>query len=202
MKRIGLFVASYVVALLLLGGLLTVVKKAEVREYALPSSATMFPEKIAKHDTLKETNATLECMNKGSGLEMNIEKDLACLKLTTNQVTESQMPKTKSQNYEMGTPPMFIVMIYALIALTFALIVDVTVFGSKYSSGISIWAIQLPPMFGVAGTMYALAMFASASSSENVLQMFRSNVADAVVTTLYGIFVYAMNLAVVSFKKE
>jgi len=208
MKRIGLFVVSYVVALLLLGGLLVAIEKAEgspvVQEQTMSGSTVTFSENAEGQDTLETTNATLECMS--NGLEMDIKRDISCLNLKKQankpQIQGDGQTETTSPGNEADKSSWFVVMIYALIALTFALMVDATAFGGKYSDGIGTWAIQLPPMFGVAGTMYALAMFASASSSEGVLQLFRSNVADAVGTTLYGIFIYALNLALASLRKE
>ena len=55
------------------------------------------------------------------------------------------------------------------------------------------WATVLPPMFGVAGTMAALAAFAGVDPSR-LAEAFRINVGDAVGTTIVGIAFYTLNL--------
>ena len=55
------------------------------------------------------------------------------------------------------------------------------------------WATVLPPMFGVAGTMAALAAFAGVDPSR-LAEAFRTNVGDAVGTTIVGIAFYTLNL--------
>ena len=203
LKRIGLFVVSYAAALLLLFGLLAAIEKAEnktvVQKYVISNSKV----KEIKRDTLKETIKELECMDHNIDSDIDIEKDISCIgQKEPIQRFQVQTNNASKQNNGTNTISWFIISIYAIIALTFSLVVDAVIFKSKRIIGIGTMAVHIPPVFGVVGTMYALAMFASASSTEGILQMFRANVADAVVTTIYGIFIYAGNLAILSFREE
>jgi len=59
---------------------------------------------------------------------------------------------------------------------------------------ISEFNIQVPPMAGIAGTLYSVAAFASASDSvSSVISLFKENISYAIGTTLFAIVVYIIN---------
>lgn len=82
-----------------------------------------------------------------------------------------------------------------MFALVFATTMGRLVIGTDHTllRRLSGWATVLPPMFGVAGTMAALATFAGVDPS-HLAAAFRTNVGDAVGTTIVGIAFYTLNL--------
>lgn len=65
---------------------------------------------------------------------------------------------------------------------------------------LSRWATDAPPVLGVAGTLYAFAMAAALAEQEKLSAVFRASFDDAVMTTLIGILVFVINLALNIFK--
>lgn len=56
------------------------------------------------------------------------------------------------------------------------------------------WAVNSPPVLGIIGNVYSLAIFISGSKTQNLAEVFVKNFYDAAITTIVGGIFYVINL--------
>jgi len=176
-------------------------RQAAPQNDSAPSSAPPSMTRIQKE--IAETNEYMACLDRYSD---SPEKMASCRKKPKKRLFEKPRKQHKAQKQKKD--PLFIRGLYyamiVMFAISFsALAVEIFMPGeSNVFSALSHWSVQLPPMLGVMGTMYAMATFASAGSSGDVMEMFRGNIVDAVGTTIVGIVFYALNSLFVTLTPE
>lgn len=124
------------------------------------------------------------------------------------------LPVTITPQKKQYQTPLFIKIIYVLqfvalwIQFTLAIYFALNYFNFKYGFDVnattwfSKWSIEAPPMLGVAGTIYAFSL-AARVEPDKITDIFKDSFNDAAFTTIMGIMIYVVNLALVAtYNKE
>ena len=138
--------------------------------------------------------AYIKCLEKRPVGEQHICIDLAKQKQKVEVKSKDKNDENKSE--------LFIDCIYYLIILLLA--VELFLFFESISKSLKIsytkidtiseLTIKIPPMLGIAGTIYSLSQFASKSNSvDTIVSLFKANMSSAFGTTLFAIMVYVLN---------
>lgn len=195
--KIAVFAVAFAIGFVVYEGVITLLKNAEsVTTSYRPSKQTTDDISEQKAETvLKRTQKRMQCIDRYIETPERFEE---CDTIKRSDATAKDPKKVRTFELKPKQSGVFITSLYFMMIALFAL-----VFGIWFIDGIlhlpcklthlSSWAVQLPPMLGVAGTMYAMATFASAKSSSGVVSLFRDNIADAVGTTIVGIAFFALN---------
>jgi len=187
------FTLSWFIAYGVLNGILYLLEpqKSKIAE---PKLHKVLEQKVLHKDIIKDNRQILSCLkNAKSILEENncFKKKKQSKNLNVKNVTKIEKKEKKDD--------MVIFFLYQsmvlMLAVALTIFIENRIF-RQYSEKMVLlldYAIKVPPTFGVAGTIYSLAIFASKSTSANgIVEVFKENIANAVGTTLLGIFVYAL----------
>jgi biopolymer transport protein ExbB/TolQ len=156
------------------------------------------PIKIEQKETKQNNDsfndkAYIQCLEKTPIKEQHLCIDL---------VKKKQEVKSKKDKNDKNKGGLFIDCIYYLIILLLA--VELFLFFESVSKNLKInykkidtiseLTIKIPPMLGIAGTIYSLSQFASKSNSvDTIVSLFKANMSSAFGTTLFAIAVYVLN---------
>jgi len=177
-------------------------RQAAARHDSAPSSVPPSPSMTRIKQEIAETDEYIACLDRYAD---SPEKMASCRKPKKHL---SEKPQKQHKAQKPKNDPLFIRGLYyamiVMFAISFsALAVEIFMPGeSNVFSVLSQWSVELAPMIGVIGTMYSMASFASAGSSGDVMHVFRSNIIDAVATTIVGIVFYALNSLFVTLTPE
>ena len=195
--KIAVFAVAFAIGFVVYEGVVALLKNAEsfTTSYRPPKQTTDGISKQKVESVLKRTQKHIQCINRYIDTPEKFEE---CDTVKRSDATAKDPKKVRIVKSKSKQSSVFIASLYFMMIALFAL-----VFSVWFTAGIlhlsckltslSGWAVQLPPMLGVAGTMYAMATFASAKSSSGVMSLFRDNIADAVGTTIVGIAFFALN---------
>jgi len=144
---------------------------------------------------LQKTDRFLKCLDKDT-LPICQKKEKA------QNTTTNHHPNTISQNLKAHKSktsqrhtPIFIEAIYVIMIILFAVAFSAFILPQSIAAKYYYLTLELPPMFGVAGTLYAMARLAFESqNASSLIDAVRVNISDAVTTTIVGILFYAAHL--------
>jgi hypothetical protein len=101
--------------------------------------------------------------------------------------------------YLIESADLFISFIYILIFSCFLLQLSLLFLNTKYNSKIIDFNLNVPPMLGIIGTLFALSI---ALGSPDFAKVFKETFSMASMTTIIGGITYILNLAIYIFIKE
>jgi len=144
---------------------------------------------------LQKTDLFLKCLDNDT-LPICQKKEKAQDKTTNHHLnTISQNLKAHKSKTSQRHTPIFIEAIYVIMIILFAIAFSAFILPQSIATKYYYLTLELPPMFGVAGTLYAMARLAFESqNASSLIDAVRANISDAVTTTIIGILFYAVHL--------
>lgn len=208
LKGIGIYSISFVIASILLVGILSIIDKSSKKEMEtdfIEKKILKVPQTINEEDKITYRKILSECLESKPILEHE-----ECFEKKSNGVQTSELKEdknivnnTKNESFKILNKiinvDMFIQLMYLI--MTFALVSQMSMYYiikrgiddalleyvERYKFYLSDYNLNTPVTAGVVATMYSFGSFTfSSSTGVDLMEVFRANAFDAIATTVAG----------------